>query len=417
MTLRLDLALPAVLGIQAGRQAPRYVPVSRVRQVMREASIEEIEAEVPDRVEISISRLRLPEATTQAEILSGSLDGIADQIIALLRARNLLGGEGGRMSTRVLVLAEHLEGTVTDVTYELLGLARRLAQADGLSIKALVLGRDGSAVAERLPADRVIVVEHPALAYLAPEPAARTLVNLVADDPPRFLLIPNTSIGMDIAAWVSTRLGWPMVAYCRSVERDNGKWIATAQLFGGKILAEVPLSTTPVVLNVLAGSFSGEAVEPGPPSTIVPTPPPPELEQSQTQVVELERPEAADVDITRAEKIVAVGRGIESKDNLELAEQLANALGAALAASRPLVDAGWLPRSRQVGKSGLKVKPKLYLALGISGAPEHLEGMKDAELIIAVNKDPKAPIFTVADYGVTGDLFEIAEALLERLEG
>lgn len=278
MTLRLDLALPAVLGIQAGRQAPRYVPFSRVRQVMREASIEEIEAEVPDRVEISISRLRLPEATTQAEILSGSLDEIADQIIALLRARNLLGGEGGRMSTRVLVLAEHLEGTVTDVTYELLGLARRLAQADGLSIKALVLGRDGSAVAERLPADRVIVVEHPALAYLAPQPAARTLANLVADDPPRFLLIPNTSIGMDIAAWVSTRLGWPMVAYCRSVERDNGKWIATAQLFGGKILAEVPLSTTPVVLNVLAGAFSGEAVELGPPSTIVPTPPPPELE-------------------------------------------------------------------------------------------------------------------------------------------
>lgn len=321
------------------------------------------------------------------------------------------------MSTRVLVLAEHLEGTVTDVTYELLGLARRLAQADGLSIEALVLGRHGSAVAERLPADRVIVVEHPALAYLAPQPAARTLANLVADDPPRFLLIPNTSIGMDIAAWVSTRLGWPMVAYCRSVERDNGKWIATAQLFGGKILAEVLLSTTPVVLSVLAGAFSGEAVELGPPSTIVPTPPPPELEQSQTQVVQLERPEAADVDITRAEKIVAVGRGIESKDNLELAEQLANALGAALAASRPLVDAGWLPRSRQVGKSGLKVKPKLYLALGISGAPEHLEGMKDAELIIAVNKDPKALIFTVADYGVTGDLFEIAEALLERLEG
>jgi electron transfer flavoprotein alpha subunit len=127
-------------------------------------------------------------------------------------------------------------------------------------------------------------------------------------------------------------------------------------------------------------------------------------------------PDASDIDITTQEKLVAIGRGIGSEDNVELAEELAEVLGATVAASRPVTDAGWLPKTRQVGKSGLTVKPKLYLMLGISGAPEHLEGMKEAGLIIAVNNDKNAPIFDVADYGATEDLFDVAEAMLEMLE-
>ena len=136
-----------------------------------------------------------------------------------------------------------------------------------------------------------------------------------------------------------------------------------------------------------------------------------------TRFLQLIEPEAGDVDITQADIIVSVGRGIGSEDNIEVAEELAQALGGVVAASRPIIDAGWLPRTRQVGKSGLTVKPKLYLALGISGAPEHVEGMKDSELIIAVNTDPQAPIFEVAHYGVVADLFDVVDALLEKVQG
>ncbi|GBD18088.1 Caffeyl-CoA reductase-Etf complex subunit CarE [bacterium HR27] len=321
------------------------------------------------------------------------------------------------MAQRIVVLVEHLYGEPTDVTFELLGLARRIADSDGAIVEAVLLGEGVRHLAETLPAERVILVEHPALRYLAPEATAITVTGLLRTDAPRLALLPNTSLGMDVAAWVASALDWPLVAYCQALERREGQLVATAQLFGGKILADVAVGTSPTVISVLAGAFAAAALEPAAPGTIEVREPPAELAALRTHAASLERPAAADVDITRAEKIVAVGRGIESKDNLELAEELAQALGAVVAASRPLVDAGWLPRSRQVGKSGLKVKPKLYLALGISGAPEHLEGMKDAELIIAINKDPKAPIFGVADYGAVADLFDVVEALLERLGG
>lgn len=321
------------------------------------------------------------------------------------------------MAEHILVLAEQLEGQLTDVTWELIGVARRLAASRGSGVDALVLGDRVSSLAATVPADRTLLMEHPALRLFNPGAAQRALEAVARETSPWLVLVPNTSLGMDVAAAVATRLGWPLVAYCQAIEERDGQLVATSQLFGGKILADYPVGTDHAVLSVLAGAFSSEAAAPEPPARIERLTPPAELDALRVRAVGLERPEAADVDITRAEKIVAVGRGIESKDNLELAEELAEALGAVVAASRPLVDAGWLPRSRQVGKSGLKVKPRLYLALGISGAPEHLEGMRDAELIIAVNKDPKAPIFDVAHYGVVADLFDVAEALQERLGG
>ena len=167
------------------------------------------------------------------------------------------------------------------------------------------------------------------------------------------------------------------------------------------------------IAAVLAGSFPVEAGQGTTAATTMASPV--SLDGLKTKFVEAIKPAGGDVDITSQVKLVSIGRGIGSKDNVELAEELAGKIGATVSCSRPVVDAGWLPRTRQVGKSGLKVKPKLYLMLGISGAPEHLEGMKSAELIIAVNTDKKAPIFNVAHYCATADLFEVAEAMLELL--
>jgi electron transfer flavoprotein alpha subunit len=184
-------------------------------------------------------------------------------------------------------------------------------------------------------------------------------------------------------------------------------------VYGGKLSAEVSPEGDMAIVAVLAGSFAAEHGRGSTPASKIDSPV--SLEGLRSQFIEAIKPAAGDVDITAQDKLVSIGRGIGGKENLDLAQELADRLGAVVSASRPVVDAGWLPRTRQVGKSGLKVKPKLYLMLGISGAPEHLEGMKSAELIIAVNTDKNAPIFNVAHYGATADLFEVAEAMLELL--
>ena len=222
-----------------------------------------------------------------------------------------------------------------------------------------------------------------------------------------------TATGMDLAAWLSARLGKPCVAYGRDLCIENNALLVTSQVYGGKLIADVAPDGDMAIVACLAGSFPVEAGQGSTPATPIPSPVP--LDGLKTRFVEAIKPAVGDVDITAQQKLVSIGRGIGSKDNVELAEELAQKLGATVSSSRPVVDAGWLPRTRQVGKSGLKVKPKLYLMLGISGAPEHLEGMKSAELIIAINTDKKAPIFNVAHYGATADLFEVAEAMLELL--
>jgi electron transfer flavoprotein alpha subunit len=218
---------------------------------------------------------------------------------------------------------------------------------------------------------------------------------------------------MDLAAWLSARLGKPCVAYARDLRVENGSLVVSSQLYGGKLIAEVSPEGDMAIVAMLAGSFPVEAGQGSTAATRSPSPV--SLDGLKTTFTEAIRPGGGDVDITAQQKLVSIGRGIGGKENIELAEELAQKLGAVVSASRPVVDAGWLPRTRHVGKSGLKVKPKLYLMLGISGAPEHLEGMKSAELIIAVNTDKKAPIFNVAHYGATADLFEVADAMLELL--
>ena len=319
-----------------------------------------------------------------------------------------------QMSNDVFVLIEHRDGSVSESAYELLGRARELARAGGGEAVALLLGHDVEPLAATLgAADRVLAIDDPALAAFTPSGYQAALAPVVRERAPLLLLAPNSGVGMDVAAGLSAATGLALAAYATDVRLDGGAPLATCQLYAGKIEARVRFRDGRGICTVVAGAFPAAAGQAGgpPPVERVPL----TARDERVRFRRLIRPEAGDVDITREQVLVSVGRGIGERENIALAEELARVLGGAVASSRPIADAGWLPRTRQVGKSGLRVKPKLYLALGISGAPEHLEGMRDAELIVAVNTDARAPIFNVAHYGAVADVLEVVPALTRRL--
>ena len=314
----------------------------------------------------------------------------------------------------VLVVTEHLGGTFTDATFELIALGRSLAEATGTALEAAVIGSGVAPMTGELgAADRVVVVDDPAFESFDPDGHAKAATVLVADRKPRIVLVPYTSTGMDLGSHIAAGNDLPLVSYCRSVEA-NGGLTATCQLYAGKIEADIAVDGDRAVFAVLAGAASAAD------GRVAGSPEIEEIENpaadSGTSFTGLDEPEGADIDITAHDVLVVVGRGIESEDSIEEAVELAEAMGGAVAASRPIVDQGWLPKTRQVGKSGLTVKPKVYLALGVSGAPEHVEGMRDSSTIIAVNTDPQAPIFGVAHHGWVGDLFDLIPELTDRLE-
>ncbi len=315
------------------------------------------------------------------------------------------------MSKDVLVITEHMDGKFSDVSFEMVGKAKELASAWGGQAVAVALGSGVSA--NVFASDSTVYVDDANLAQFNPEAYGKVIEALVKEKSPRLVMFGWTATGMDLAAWLSARLGKPCAAYVKGMSVEGGTLIVNSQIYGGKIMADVAPEGDMAIVAVLAGSFPVEAGQGSTAATQ--TASPVALDGLKIKFVEAIKPAGGDVDITAQQKLVSIGRGIGSKENVELAEELAQKLGATVSSSRPVVDAGWLPRTRQVGKSGLKVKPKLYLMLGISGAPEHLEGMKSAELIIAINTDKKAPIFNVAHYGATADLFEVAEAMLELL--
>jgi electron transfer flavoprotein alpha subunit len=315
------------------------------------------------------------------------------------------------MSNDVFVITEHMDGTFSDVSFEMVGKAKELASAFGGGAVAIVLG--GGVSSNVFASDTTIYIEDAVLAQFNPEAYGRVIEALVKEKAPRLVLFGWTATGMDLAAWLSARTGKACVAYARDLCVEDGALAVNSQVYGGKMIAEVVPQGDMAIVACVAGSFPAEAGKGS--TTAMAVSSPVSLDGLKTKFIEAIKPAGGDVDITAQDKLISVGRGIGGKENIELAEELAEALGATVSASRPVVDAGWLPRTRQVGKSGLKVKPKLYLMLGISGAPEHLEGMNSAELIIAVNTDKKAPIFNVAHYGATADLFEVAEAMLELL--
>jgi electron transfer flavoprotein alpha subunit len=316
----------------------------------------------------------------------------------------------------IWVYVDHLKAAISPQTFELLGAGRALARGRGGQLTAVLLGRDVRTLAAPLgAADAVLAVEDDRLASFTPDGHARTLCALARDHHPALVLCGATSTGIDLATTLAVLMDAPMIANVRAFTVEDGRTVATSQLCGGKLHCEVEVAY-PAVLTLLAGAFPAEEAAGRGEAAVQIVPAPEGLDQLRMQALRLLEPAAGDVDITREPVLVAVGRGIQRKENLPLAEDLAGLLGGAVCASRPVIDQGWLPLSRQVGKSGMIVKPGLYLALGISGASEHVEGMKDAGLIIAVNSDPRAPIFDVAHYGIASDLFEVLPVLIDALK-
>jgi electron transfer flavoprotein alpha subunit len=314
----------------------------------------------------------------------------------------------------IVVIAELVDKKASDATRELLTRARDIATSTGHSVLLVAFGEEARDAVRTLDADAAVVVTGGGANAYHPEAYEKSLMEILSAVDPALILLSNTTMGMDLGASLAARNGWPMVAYGIDLTVNEGALVVVSQVYAGKLLAEVDLTLTGAVVTVIPGSWSADATRSGAPAiTDHPMASPSTMQLAR--VIEAES--GQDVDITKADILVSVGRGIEDPDNLTLAQALADRLGGVVSCSRPVVDAGWLPRSRQVGKSGQTVKPKVYLALGISGAPEHLQGMKDAEIIIAVNNDERAPIFDVAHYGATADILDLMPALTEKLEG
>jgi len=319
------------------------------------------------------------------------------------------------MNKGIIVLADQTKDVLADITFEMLGLGRKLADSLNQSLYALVIGDSAEAMASSLGiADKVFVVSDRKLAMPLPENIALLLKNLIDTNDISIVLLGGTNVSSGIGPTLSAKLNFPFVHFCKNLVIDDGALMATSQLFGGKILSETKLSDGKGVFCIYPGSFPAEAGKSGKQPQIEEVAyPDSELKIKFNNFIE---PEAGDVDVTKQNILVSVGRGIGSSDSIELADELVEIIGGAVCASRPIIDQGWLPLSRQIGKSGMIVKPKLYLALGISGAPEHIEGMKDSELIVAVNKDQAAPIFNIAHYGICADINDVVPALIDKLK-
>jgi electron transfer flavoprotein alpha subunit len=328
----------------------------------------------------------------------------------------------------ILVIAEQRDGKLNRATWEALAAAQALAGlrpgaatgAGGMPIAIAVLGAETGAVASEVATGgvaEVLAVTHPALAVYSPDAFTMAVRGLVESRSPTFVLLPHTYQTRDFAPMVAARLRKPLLTDVTGIQGTGTQATFLRPMFQGKLTAEVrPKGEAPFFVTFQIGSFRADAVQKGAaaPVTAVDAqidanairqkPEPPFQEAKQA------------VDLSQAERIVAVGRGIKSQENIALAQKLAQAMRAEVAASRPICDNGWLPMERQIGSSGQTVAPKLYVALGISGAIQHVVGMKGARTVVAINKDADAPIFEIADYGVVGDLFEIVPALTAELE-
>jgi electron transfer flavoprotein alpha subunit len=315
------------------------------------------------------------------------------------------------MNQDIFVTIEHLRGNVAEISYIMLAAAHELAQGTGGKVVAILLGQNIQGIGKTLKADQVLYGEHALLAEFNPEAYHKVLAGIINEYKPRAVLFGHTSIGMDLVGGLSAQLGLPQVSSVRTIEASN-KLIS--QICGGKIMAECDLPEPTALITIVPGGYKAEEGQSTQAAaiTVITVELPESLHISLTQYIE---PETGDVDISKEPLLIAIGRGIQTEDNISLAEELAQAIGGVVCASRPVVDQGWLPTSRLVGKSGSTVKPKVYLAMGISGAPEHVEAITGSDTIIAINTDPAAPIFNIAKFGTTADLFDLVPTLTEQI--
>jgi electron transfer flavoprotein alpha subunit len=315
--------------------------------------------------------------------------------------------------TQIFVLIEHLRGQVSDISHTMLAAAREAANAAGGQTSAILIGHQAEGLAETLDADQVLHLDHPQLAEFDPWLYQQAVDHILADHTPNLLLLGHTTTGMDLASGLSARHGWPIASQVRQLTHTGDGLGFTSQICGGKLLAQGLFGPSTNIATMMPGGYKAEGVKSTPSIDQLE---PPAFEPSPVRFVEYIEPEPGEVDISQFDVLVAVGRGIGRGDEIELAEELAQALGGTVCASRPVVDQGWLSIARLVGKSGRSVKPRLYLALGISGAPEHMEAIADPQSVIAINSDPNAPIFNQARYGCVADLFDVIPSLVEKLE-
>jgi electron transfer flavoprotein alpha subunit len=325
------------------------------------------------------------------------------------------------MADTILVIVEQREGKLNRVSFETIAGAQAMAAETGWTLEAAVAGSGVGEIANEVAAKKlakVYAVESAKLEPYTPDGFVAALKQLIGQHQPRLVLMPHTYQVRDFAPQLAATMGRTLVSDCTGFRKEGSDLLFTRQMFQGKFAADVAVGgDPPYFVTFQTGAFRADKAEAGASAAPVDT-----VKVEIGEGVIRTHPEAPfkeakqAVDLTQAEIIVAVGRGIKEQKNIDLARQLADALGGELAASRPICDSGWLPMDRQVGSSGQTVAPKLYLALGISGAIQHIVGMKGSRTIVAVNKDAEAPIFEVADFGVVGNLFDIVPPLIEEVK-
>jgi electron transfer flavoprotein alpha subunit len=325
------------------------------------------------------------------------------------------------MANSILVIVEQREGKLNRVSWETLTAGQAIANDTGWALEAAVVGGSVAALAAEVAAKRVAkvyAIENAKLEPYTPDAFAAGLKEFIASKQPQLVLMPHTYQVRDFVPKLATAMQRTVISDAVGYKKEGEKLVFTRQMFQGKFAADVSFAgEAPWFVTFQNGAFRGDKVEAGTSAAPVETVTVQIADgvvRNKPQEVFKEAKQA--VDLTQAEIIVAVGRGIKEQKNIEIAKQLAEALGGELAASRPICDSGWLPMDRQIGSSGQTVAPKLYLALGISGAIQHIVGMKGARTIVAVNKDSEAPIFEIADYAVVGNLFEVVPPLIEEVK-
>jgi electron transfer flavoprotein alpha subunit len=322
------------------------------------------------------------------------------------------------MANGILVFIEHRQGAVNKVSFEAVAAAQQLGAATGQEVTAVALASDATTAKEAggYKLARIISAENAKLHEYTSDAYVEAFEQVVRAQGPQYVILPHTYQVRDFAPKLAARFGKGLISDCVRMKAEGAQVTFTRRIFLGKMDADVvAVGEPPVFATFQSGAYRADQAEAGDGQV--------EVESVQVEVGEVRmRPEApfqevkAAVDLTKADVIVAIGRGIKSQENIAQAQKLAEALSGDIAASRPICDAGWLPIDRQIGSSGQTVAPKLYVALGISGAIQHLVGMKNAGTIVAVNKDPEAPIFDIADYGIVGDIFEVMPVLTEEIQ-
>lgn len=322
---------------------------------------------------------------------------------------------------RILVVTEQRQGKWSNTSFETLVAAQQIAAATSSQVSAVVIGQGVASLADELAGknvSEVLLVENDLLENYTSDGYCATLKLVIESAKPDLVLFPHTYQVRDFAPKLAAMLGKGMVGDCVGFRKEGDKLVFVRQMFQGKTAADVTfMGAGPWFASFQSGAFRADLLEAraGGKASVNAVKVELKPEDIRTKPLELFKEAKSAVDLTQAPLIVAIGRGIKAPENIAQAEAVAKALGGEIAASRPICDEGWLPMERQIGSSGQTVAPKLYLALGISGAIQHVVGMKGSRTIVAVNKDQNAPIFEIADYGIVGDIFEIMPALTEEL--